>query len=305
MLPRKFSDAIPVRFGSAQLARIAMLAASVLLAGGIAAGEAAAEKPQLTFFAWSDQHVQVDGDGEHLVPAIDAMNQLPGTAYPESSGGKAAQPSFVFGCGDITEWPTHAAMTTYDQLLTQRLKFPAYDVIGNHDEGGKEPSDTIKDWLKERHGGLTYCWKAGGVRFIALYSPYDESLNSPAQPLTEEALERLGQELAKADKSTPTIVATHLCYDAITNRDDLIEVLKPYRILAVLGGHYHKAKVDHYGGVAFVQIPSPAPGSPSEVMVVRVTPERILALPYDYEQESWATESRKVLDQAWSERSER
>ncbi len=109
------------------------------------AAEAAPDEPALTFFGWSDQHVQTDGDAEHLVAAIDAMNALPGTPYPESIGGKVAEPAFVFGCGDITEWPTHAAMKAYDQLITERLKFPAYDVLGNHDEGGRVPQGDLDD----------------------------------------------------------------------------------------------------------------------------------------------------------------
>lgn len=255
-----------------------------------------ADGPSVTFFAWSDQHVQVDGDGEHLKPVIDAMNALPGTAYPEGIGGTVEKPAFVFGIGDITEWPTHAAMRTYDELVTQRLKFPARDVIGNHDEGGQSPSDTIKNWLMQRHGALTYSFEEGGVRFIAFYSPYDESLNNPAQPLREGALRDLRDQLVQAPAGTPTIVATHLCYDAITNKDELLDALRPFHVLAILGGHYHKAKVDHYRQRVFIQIPSPAPGSPSEFMVFRVTPERIVALPYDYEQKTWVTQSGKMLD---------
>ena len=255
-----------------------------------------ADEPSLTFFAWSDQHVQIDGDAEHLKPAIDAMNQLPGKAFPPKIGGDVAKPAFVFGCGDITEWPTHAAMTTYAALVTQRLKFPAYDVIGNHDEGGESPSATVKKWLISRHGSLTYSFETGGVRFIALYSRYDESLNSPAQPLTQGSLQQLRDELKKPPQGTPTIVATHLCYDAITNKDALLDVLEPYNVLAILGGHYHKAKVDHYRRQVFVQIPSPAPGSPSEFMVIRITRDRIVALPYDYQHGTWATDLRKILD---------
>ena len=52
------------------------------------------------------------------------MNALPGTEYPSKFGGKVAKPAFVFGCGDITEWPTHAARDTYNELLTKRLQFP-------------------------------------------------------------------------------------------------------------------------------------------------------------------------------------
>jgi hypothetical protein len=99
--------------------------------------------PSLTFFGWSDQHVQVSDDGAHLLPAIEAMNRLPGTAYPSPVGGVVEKPAFVFGCGDVTEWPTRAAVTTYETFVTERLKYPVYDVIGNHHEGGKSPSDTM------------------------------------------------------------------------------------------------------------------------------------------------------------------
>ncbi|UCG58803.1 MAG: hypothetical protein JSU70_04675, partial [Phycisphaerales bacterium] len=71
----------------------------------LSAGEALAVESALTFFGWSDQHVQTDGNGDHLIPAIDSMNKLPGLAYPENIGGVVQEPEFVFGLGDITEWP--------------------------------------------------------------------------------------------------------------------------------------------------------------------------------------------------------
>ncbi len=286
--------------GSAWRSRLAFcFSVLVCLAlGQVVSVTRADESPKLTFFAWSDQHVQTNGDGKHLEPAIDAMNQLPGTAFPTQVGGHVGKPAFVFGCGDITQWPTNAAKSTYEKLITSRLKFPAYDVIGNHDEGGNAPSETIKRWLISRHGALSYSFESGGVRFIALYSKYDESLNSPAQPLTTESLAELRNLLQKAPKEQPTVVATHLCFDALTNKDALLDVLKPYNILAILGGHYHKAKVDHYRSRVFVQVPSPAPGSASEFLVVRITPKRIVAVPYDYQKRVWSMQAGKVLDAA-------
>jgi hypothetical protein len=252
----------------------------------------------LTFFGWSDQHVAVDGDGSHLIPAIDAMNALPGTEYPEAIGGSVARPAFVFGCGDITEWPTRAAKNTYDELVTKRLKFPSYDVMGNHDEGGKVPSETMKQWIIDRHGSLTYTFERGGVHFVALFAKYDESLNSPAQPIGREALDFLRRHLVELPEGQPAVIATHLCFDAITNRDALVDAFGRANVILVLGGHYHKSRVDVFRGVNFVQLPSPAPGSPSEVMVLRVTSDRLVAVPYDYEKGRWATDRGKVLEAA-------
>ncbi len=255
-----------------------------------------AQGDALTFFGWSDQHVQVDGNGDHLIPAIEAMNALPGRPYPETVGGAVEKPAFVFGLGDISEWPSRAAKETYEQLITKQLKFPSYDIAGNHDIGGLSPSDTVLNWLIQRHGGLRYTFEKGGVLFIALFSEYDESLNSPAQPISKEALDYLRKVLAKVPKGQPVVVATHLCFDAITNRDELVDAFGDANIILVLGGHYHKAVVSSYRGFHFVQLPSPAPKSPDEFTVIRITPDRLTTVPFNYREGKWSPEKPKVLD---------
>jgi hypothetical protein len=267
----------------------------------------AAEEPPtlaaegLTFFGWSDQHVQPDGEGKHLHAAIDAMNALPGTRYPARFRGIVARPTFVFGCGDMTEWPSAAARDTYAELISRRLKWPSFDILGNHDEGGNSPVETMKQWLVARHGALSYTFDRAGVHFIALFSHYEESRNNPAQPLSREALEFLRRDLSHRPVGSPVVVATHLCLDALTNRDEFIDALGEANVVLILTGHYHKAQVDRYRGRNFVQLPSPAPNGEREVMVVRFLAGRLLALPFNYETRQWVTEPRKTLDVALSQ----
>lgn len=253
---------------------------------------------ELTFYGWSDQHVATSGAVDHLLPAIDAINALPGTEYPPAIGGRVAKPALVFGCGDITEWPTNAAKNAYAELLDNRLRFPSFDIVGNHDEGGKSPSETIKRWIVARHGALSYTFDRGGVRFVALYSKYDEALNNPAQAVSAEALDFLRARLAETRKDMPVIVALHLCFDAITNRDALADALAGANVILVLGGHYHKSKADRYRGLDFLQLPSPAPNGSREVMVVRIGSDRLVALPYNYEKKSWNLGPRVAIDRA-------
>ncbi|MCX5646841.1 MAG: metallophosphoesterase [Phycisphaerae bacterium] len=252
----------------------------------------------LTFFGWSDQHVSVDGNGEHLVPAIDAMNALPGKPYPEAIGGTVEKPAFVFGLGDISEWPSRAALDTYEQLITKRLTFPSYDIAGNHDLGGLSPSNTVLHWLIQRYGALRYTFEKGGVCFIALFSEYDEKLNDPAQPISKAALDYLRQALAKVPKGQPVVVATHLCFEAITNRDELVDAFGTANVILVLGGHYHKATVNQYREINFVQLPSPEPKSAGEFTVIRITPDRLIAMPFNYRDNAWTTDKRTMLDAA-------
>lgn len=269
-------------------------AAAVLVGLAWTAAGAPAEEAGLTFYGWSDQHVQTDGKADHLGPAIDAMNALEGTALPERIGGKVAAPAFVFGCGDITEWPTHAALDAYAEAVTKRLKIPAYDIVGNHDEGGKVPSGTVKDWIIRRHGALSYTFEKGGVHFVAAFAPYDETLDNPAQPVAKEGLDFIRQALAKVPKGRPVVVALHLCLDAITNRDAVVESFGDSNVILVLGGHYHKATVGEYKGFRFVQLPSPL--SETEFTVIRITRDRLVAVPYDYKAKRWTTDARKILD---------
>lgn len=271
---------------------VAALLAILLLTCGTSWGQ----ENTLTFFGWSDQHVQVDGHGEHLIPAIDAMNSLAGKAYPEAVGGVVEKPAFVFGLGDIAEWPSRAALDTYEQLITKRLKFPSFDVAGNHDIGGLSPSDTVLNWIVQRHGSLRYTFEKAGVVFVGLFSEYDESLNNPAQPISKPALDYLRKTLAKVPEGKPVVVATHLCFDAITNRDEFVDAFGKANVILVLGGHYHKAVVSQYRGIHFVQLPSPEPKSAGEFTVIRITENRLVAVPFNYRESRWATEKPKILD---------
>jgi len=266
----------------------------------------------LTFFGWSDTHIPTNGDGSKLWPAIDAMNSLPGRAYPKNIGGVVDTPAFVFNCGDITEWPTPQAKKTYEDLITKRLRYASYEILGNHDEAGADGVEgappIMKEWFKRRYGDLGYTFDQGGVHFVCPFSAYDESLGNPAQDLTTEALDFIRknlnrhyspdlvpEKLASIPKGTPIIVATHLCYDAMTNRDAFVDALGDANVIMVLSGHYHKAKVTPYRGVNFVQLPSVNSEWP-EVTVIRITSNRLVAIPYDYSKRQWIDSSGKVLD---------
>ena len=276
-----------------------------------AKGKQTSRKP-LTFFGWSDTHIPVHGDGSKLWPAIDAMNQLPGKEFPKRVGGAVDTPAFVFNCGDITEWPTHQAKKTYEDLITKRLRYPSYEILGNHDEAGADgvggAPPIMKDWFKRRYGDLSYTFDQGGIHFVCPFSAYDESLGNPAQNITAEALDFIRKnlhqhyspslvpkKLASIPKDRPIVVAVHLCFDAMTNRDAFVNALGDANVIMVLGGHYHKAKVNSYRNANFVQLPS-VNSSWQEVTVVRITSDRLVAIPYDYSKDRWIDDAGKILD---------
>ena len=270
-----------------------------------------AEKP-LTFFGWSDTHIPVHGDSSKLWPAVDAMNSLPGKVFPKNIGGVVETPAFVFNCGDIAHWPTHQAKKAYEDLISKRLKYPSYEILGNHDEAGADGVEgappIMKEWFKRRYGDLCYTFDQGGVHFVCPFSAYDESLGNPAQDITAEALDFIRknlhrhyspdlvpEKLVSVPKGTPVVVATHLCLDAMTNRDAFVDALKDANVIMVLGGHYHKAQVKSYRGINFVQLPS-VNSAWTEITVIRITADRLVAIPYDYSKNQWTEDPGKILD---------
>jgi hypothetical protein len=192
------------------------------------------------------------------------------------------------------------------------LKYPSYEILGNHDEAGADGVEgappIMKEWFKKRYGGLSYTFDKGGIHFVCPFSAYDESLGNPAQDLTAEALDFIRknlhrhyspdlvpEKLASIPKGTPIVVATHLCFDAMTNRDAFVDALAGANVIMVLGGHYHKAKVTPYKGVNFVQLPSVNSAWP-EVTVIRIISNRLVAIPYDYSKRQWMDKPGKILN---------
>jgi hypothetical protein len=239
----------------------------------------------VTFFGWADQHVSNEGSYEHCLPSVEAMKALPGTAYPDAVGGGVEEPAFVLSAGDLTEWPTHAATEGY-LALVKLLPWPTHEIAGNHDNGGDAPSDTMLAVLREKHGGLDYSFDAGGVHFTCLYTPLAPGATTPEGPIFDETLDFLREDLAKLTEDQPVIVVMHHCADSLTNKDALLEALAGKNVLAVLGGHYHKAVKAEVGGVPFYQLPSPKSDQPA-VTAIRVTSDRLSICTWGVREGAW------------------
>lgn len=184
------------------LSRRQMLAASsALLASRAVQAEQKPTEP-IAFFAVSDTHYLAEktepsrmNEASATICArlIDTLNQLPGSAIPESlGGGTVVKPLGVIHGGDLidtgdktgpiheamqrTEWAAYVA----DYGLTGKdgkLKYPVYEVHGNHDSppGKGIVIDGIIERNKKRpkvdhlsSNGLHCAWNWGHVRFITL-----------------------------------------------------------------------------------------------------------------------------------------
>lgn len=268
---------------------------------------AANSKPDpLAFLVVSDTHYLADKEnlnrlasnsGDVTPRLIDQLNKLPGTTIPEAAGGGTVltprgvlHPGDLIDTGDKTTGKKALWMqqTEWDHFSTDfgltgkdgRLKYPVYEVHGNHDgpQGDGLIIDKIKERNKKRPGvgnissnGLHYSWDWGSVHFVNLgiVVGADPNVKRKRRYNPADSLQFLIADLdSKVGKSGRPVIVTHhvdvLRYslpadpttDGGTKEWDACDVkafhdaLKNYNIAAIFHGHTHKRHIFRWDGTA-------------------------------------------------------
>lgn len=244
-------------------ARFQRLVACLLLAAMVAAGE-----PELTFFVVSDTHYGLTAEGDRTLPRlVEAMNGLPGTAYPDPLGGTVGTPRGVIHAGDATDngKPEPWRSFVRDFGLDGRdglLRFPVIETFGNHDGG---PDSVVRNAIRDRNrrrtgfdllsaNGLFSTWTWEGIRFVMLgISP--GTTTRPYDP--ENSIAFLDEVLAKDTAGgPPTFIIHHFGFDKDHSlrwwpdawRDAYAAKLAGRNIAGIIHGHAHKPFIDQWQG---------------------------------------------------------
>ncbi len=266
---------------------------------------AADVEPSLSFFVVGDTHYLASKESpEHLDAKsaevcgrlVDTMNRLPGSEIPANArGGRVARPSGVIHAGDLidtgdkgggvtgrmqqTEWAGYEA----DYGLNGkdgRLKFPVYEIHGNHDapHGEGLVLKRIAARNPRRPGvtnispnGLHYSWDWGRVHFInlGLIVGTVKSVTRKRRYAALDSLDFLVSDLReKAGRSgRPVIITHHVDIARYTGACDpaappttqewdpcdvhaFYEALKGFNIAAIFYGHTHVRNVFKWDGVS-------------------------------------------------------
>lgn len=284
----------------------ATLTAANLAGHAAGADESSRDDDRVAFFLIGDTHYLADKDSPaQLDPRsaqvtsrlIDTLNSLPGREIPEAAGGgRVATPRGVIHAGDLidtgdktgklqesmqrTEW---AGFQADFGLSGQdgKLKFPVYEVHGNHDgPGGVGVAiDGIKQRNKQRPGlknvsanGLHYSWDWGPVHFLNLGLVVGQvkevTQRRRYNPL--DSLDFLVEDLrTSVGASGRPIVITHhvdiLRYSTEPDPNDAAnlgkewnpcdvrgyyQALKDYHVAAILFGHTHARNILKWNGTS-------------------------------------------------------
>ena len=263
----------------------------------------AAEPFQLSFFVLGDTHYLADKDQPDALDAASAatnagliktLNGLRGTAIPEAArAGSVGEPRGVIHLGDMIDtgdknggvFPAMQQTELNAWLAAYglngeggALKYPVYEVHGNHDapQGRGIVVDKIIERNRQRAGlakvsanGLHYSWDWGPEHFVCLgiIVGTDKTVERKRRFAALDSLDFLIADLAEkvGDSGRPVVLIHHLDIAGYTMPVDahgpfenkewdpadvraFYEAIKACRIAAIFYGHTHARNILRWDG---------------------------------------------------------
>ncbi len=229
---------------------------------------------QISDVHWGFENPQINPDSKGtLKKIIEKVNSM------------EKQPEFIVFTGDLTQTTDdpkerRKRMKEVREIIrTLKVKNIKY-LPGEHDaalDKGKA--------FKEFFGKTNYIFDYKGVHFIAI-----DNVSDPTSSIGDDQLKWLRGVLKKLNKNARIIVLTHRpLYDLYPQWDwwtrdgaKALELLKPFKNVAVLYGHIHQEIHNAAGAIAHhavkgTMFPLPAPGSTPKKAPIPWDPEK----PYD------------------------
>lgn len=223
-----------------------------------------------SFVHFTDVHIETElkaADG--TAACFDKINTL--------------RPDFALCGGDLVfdsnETPRMKGVELFDLYAStsKRLSMPVHSVPGNHDvfglstKSGVPASDPLygKKMFEDRIGRRFSSFDHKGWHFIQLDSIGITSDRDFIGLIDQEQLAWLAADLKATGPATPVVVTTHVPVLSavlqivpdpwktppkylVTNAQDVLAILAPYNVKAVLQGHTHIRENVLYNGCQFI-----------------------------------------------------
>jgi len=249
------------------------------------------------YLAMKDEPARIDERSAAVTGRlIDTLNTLPGTAIPAAAGGGVvAPPRGVIHGGDLIDsgdkvGPAYAAMqaTEWEAYAKDfgltgrdgRLRFPVYDIHGNHDapSGKGLVIDRLVERTRRRAGlagtspnGLHYSWDWGPVHLVNLGivvgGAKDVARRRRFDPLGSLAFLIDDLRATVGESGRPVVLTHHVDVARYTGACDpqgpydnkewdacdvraYHEAIRRYNVVAILYGHTHVRNVFRWDGTA-------------------------------------------------------
>ncbi len=188
--------------------------------------------------ATADPQLRTDFDaGRFRNETVADINRLTGQ-YP------AGTVFYGLVLGDLV-WDQFDMYPAYKEAV-EKLPFPVYQAIGNHDHDLKvdKDDDRASHVFEENFGPAYYSFNRGNCHYVVLDDIDYEGRKTYTGRISEAQLRWLKQDLSYVDKSKLIIAGMHIPAwyrnnRSIANADSLYLLLKDYPKVQLLAGHTH------------------------------------------------------------------
>jgi len=241
-------------------------------AAGAATGAAVlnAADSQFSFIHFTDTHIQPElraADGCRM--CFQRINRI--RADFALCGG-----DLIFDAAAQEKSRAHVLYDLYRDAH-KLIEMPVYSAIGNHDIFGIDPQSTVaksdpeygKKMFEDRIGKRYYSFAHKGWQFIVLDSISVKDSGGYVGRIDDPQIDWLRGELAGIDKKTPLVVMTHMPLISsvmqivpdewatpqtyvVGNARNVLDLLWPYNLKAVLQGHTHIRETVTYNRCQFI-----------------------------------------------------
>jgi serine/threonine-protein phosphatase CPPED1 len=226
---------------------------ALLLAFGLvfAAGKSETKKEAFTFVQISDTQLGYGGyehDLSAFGKAVERINKL--------------KPDFVVFCGDFVNEFTTESISDFNRIRAT-LAVPGYLAPGNHEMNYQPTASKLKEYRKI-FGKDYFSVQHKGYTIVIVNS---QLWKSPLKSETEKMDTWLKKTLKAAkDANSPVFVVQHIPFFLkkpnepedpdynlpLKKRMELLNLMKEYGVVAVLGGHKHTNIINNYKGIQLV-----------------------------------------------------
>lgn len=188
------------------------------------------------------------------------------------------RPDFTVITGDISD---HGTPDQYNQYLSDlaTLNGTKYTAVGNHDVRWWN-SNGKNDW-KDRIGPLYYSFNYEGVHFVVLDSTVDLELD---EKFGKAELSWISDDLGRISHDMPVIFLAHhpfYMYNNVTGKDEFLNTVKDYNVVAYMAGHQHYYGSSTENGVLWDFISDIKDDPVIPFCTIKITPNKL----YIYKQQ--------------------
>jgi cytolysin (calcineurin-like family phosphatase) len=244
----------------------------------------------VTFLVAADTHLGFEGHVERNRAAVQAMNGIEGTAFPDAVAAAAGKPIGLLVAGDLTEDGRPEEWASFLDVYRE-VPFPLFETIGNHD---KHYGWYVKERVAERHGSVRYSWDWHDLHLVSLGEAPDD-----------EDLAWLAADLEGVGHDVGVVLFFHFALLGPFSRgnwfgdahhpDALHRTLQGYRVLGIFHGHFHGGGHYEWRGFDVYNPGSVAKHGMGNFGVVRVTDERMIVGSWSWERRLWTWWHQKAV----------